>query len=75
MMMNEYLTNLQVCIDSKLQSFAMEEGFSIVDLHILYHHQISLIERIYAIPSEHYSKIMSIAFKNTIDKIYRVKED
>lgn len=72
--MNQYLTNLQVCIDSKLQDFAREEGFSIIDLYILYHHQLTRVEDMYRIPSEHYSKIMTIAYNQTLDKIYQVKD-
>jgi hypothetical protein len=71
--MNEYIKNLQVNIDSKLQEFAMTEGFSIIDLHILYHHQIEQVSNIYRIPSEHYSKVMAIAYNQTIEKIYKVK--
>jgi len=52
----------------------MTEGFSIIDLHILYHHQISQVEDIYRIPREHYSKIMAIAYNQTIEKIYKVKK-
>ena len=72
--MKEYIKNLQVCIDSKLQDFAMTEGFSIIDLHILYHHQLQQVSDIYRIPSEHYSKIMAIAYNQTISKIYKVKK-
>lgn len=71
--MNEYIKKLNVCIDSKLQEFAMCEGFSIIDLHILYHHQIGQVEDMYRIPKEYYSKIMAIAFNQTKEKIYKVK--
>ena len=71
--MNDYIKNLNVCIDSKLQEFAMNEGFSIIDLHILYHHQITEVENMYRIPSEHYSKVMAISFNQAKEKIYKVK--
>ena len=73
MMQQPYIKNLQVCIDKKFQEFAMTEGFSILDLHILYNHQISKVEQMYHIPEEHYSKIMTIAFNQTKEKIYKVK--
>jgi hypothetical protein len=70
----EYVKNLQVCIDQRLQDFAMSEGFSIIDLHIFYHHQISIVSDIYRIPSQHYSKVLAVAYNNTISKIYKRKE-
>jgi hypothetical protein len=73
--MNDYLNKLGVCIDSKLQDFALNEGVSIIDLHILYHHQISQVENMYAIPREHYSKIMVIAFNQAKNKLYWVKDE
>lgn len=66
--MNEYIKNLQVCLDDRLMKEAMYEGRSIVDLHILYHHYVIEVSNLYRIPQEHYSKIMVLAFNKTIKK-------
>ena len=60
--MNEYLKDLQICIDAKLQEYCMDKGKSIIDIHILYHHNISVVSRLFYNPQQHYSKIMVIAY-------------
>ena len=69
--MNNYqLTDYQfkVCdtINDKLIDFAMTEAHSIYNIEILYHHNIEEISTLFHKPTEHYSKILKLAYDKTI---------
>ena len=64
--MNDYQSRVCDCINDKLVDFAMTEAHSIYNLEIMYHHYLQETARLFCNPSEHYTKIMTIAYQRTI---------
>jgi len=64
--MNEHQFKICDCINDKLVEFAQTEAHSLYNIEILYHHHLNEISTLFNKPEEHYSKIMSLAYRKTL---------
>ena len=68
-MINDYIFGVSDCIDSKFIDFAMTEAKSIYNIELLYHHYLVDVSKLFCNPKEHYSKIMVLAYRKTIEEM------
>lgn len=67
--MNNYQFRVSDCINDKIVKFSREEGKSLYNLEIYYKYQMEQVSLMYRNPKEHLSKIMVIAYNNTIKEM------
>lgn len=68
--MNNYQFRVSDCINDKLVDLCFDKGISVRNVEILYHHHLTEISTLFYKPSEHYSKIMLMAYRK-VEKDYK----
>ena len=67
--MTEYQDRVSSCINDKLIEFYMYQAKSLYSVDILYHHHVQELCCLFNNPLEHYTKIISLAYRKTLKEL------